>query len=195
MSASDKEKWQQRYHEADANGPSPALVLSRYAHLLPSSGQALDLAAGLGANARMFARHGLETQAWDLSATAMEKLAEVAKAEGLNIHCEVRDVVVQPPQSESFDVLIVSRFLERSLCPAIAAALKPGGLLFYQTFVQDRVDNGFGPRNPDYLLTENELLQLFPGLLIRAYHEEGTVGDTSQGTRNEALLVAQRPEV
>lgn len=193
MCRTDEEKWQQRYRELDADSASPALVLSRYAHLLPEQGKALDLAAGLGANARFLARHGLETHAWDLSAIAMEKLTAVAQRQGLPLRCEVRDVIAHPPPPESFDVIVVTRFLERGLCPHISAALKPGGLLFYQTFLRDRADPAIGPSKPDYLLEQNELLQLFQGLIVRAYHDEGSVGDLMKGVRNEALLVAQRP--
>jgi len=189
----DKEKWQQRYSKANAADATPALVLSRYSHLLPAEGDALDLASGLGGNALLLARHGLQTCAWDLSANAMEKLATTVKSEGLSLLCEVRDVVNKPPSPSSFDVIVVSRFLDRSLCPAISAALKPGGLLYYQTFLHDKAEPDIGPSNPAYLLEENELLTLFSGLIVRAYHEEGRVGDLSLGIRNEALLVAQLP--
>ena len=56
------------------------------------------------------------------------------------------------------------------------AALKPGGLLFYQTFVKAKVDDS-GPDCADFLLDENELLQMFvPPLLLRVYREEGRLG-------------------
>jgi hypothetical protein len=41
-------------------------------------------------------------------------------------------------------------------------------------------------------LGENELLKLFTGLRLRVYREEGSIGDTSAGLRNEAMLVAQQ---
>jgi len=193
MPVSDEEKWQQRYREQDAEHASPALVLRSYAYLLPESGKALDLAAGLGANARFLAHRGLEAHAWDRSAIAMEKLATIAHKQGLPLQCEVRDVIAQPPPPDRFDVIVVSRFLERSLCPHICTALKPGGLLYYQTFLLDKTQPDIGPSNPAYLLEQNELLRLFQGLIVRAYHEEGAVGDPGKGIRNEALLVAQRP--
>lgn len=193
MSGSDEEKWQQRYQDADIGSVDPAMVLQRYAHLLPASGAALDLAAGLGGNALFLARHGLDTVAWDISSNAMDKLSHYATTAGLPLQSEVRDVTANPPQPDSFDVIVVSRFLDRALCPDITAALKPGGLLFYQTFLAEKADPGIGPGNPAFLLRQNELLHLFNELTVRAYHEEGTIGDISQGIRNEALLVAQRP--
>jgi 2-polyprenyl-3-methyl-5-hydroxy-6-metoxy-1,4-benzoquinol methylase len=39
-------------------------------------------------------------------------------------------------ENNGFDVIVISRFLDRTLCNAIMAALKPEGLLFYQTFIR-----------------------------------------------------------
>jgi len=187
-----RDKWNQRYTGADR--PSvPALVLSENAHLLPQRGTALDLACGLGANALFLAERGLEVTAWDLSPVAVERLRSEADARGLRIDAQVRDIVAQPPVASIFDVILVSHFLDRELAPAIAAALRPGGLLFYQTFTREAVSDQ-GPANPQYRLAGNELLQLFAGLTVRVYREEGRLGDLSQGTRDLALLVAQRAE-
>ncbi len=181
-------KWDARYREAGSAVASEVLAENR--HLLPAAGEALDLACGLGGNALLLARHGLRTTAWDLSPVAIERLA--SEAEGLPLRAEVRDVLAMPPAAARFDVIVVSRFLERDLCPALVAALRPGGLLFYQTFTRDKAVAG-GPSNPDFLLAENELLRLFGGLCLRVYREEGRLGDVTRGLRNEALLVAQRP--
>lgn len=186
-----REKWDSRYRAIE-EPPRAAQVLREYAHLLPASGMALDLACGRGGNALLMARAGLEVSAWDLSPVAIQSLREIAEAEGLGIHAEARDVLAEPPSVASFDVIVVSYFLERELVPALCSALRPGGLLFYQTFIRDQVTPG-GPSNPDFRLAENELLQLFSGLTLRVYREEGSAGNVEEGFRNEALLVAQRP--
>jgi SAM-dependent methyltransferase len=166
------------------------VLLSEFAYLLPANGKALDLASGLGGNALFLAARGLTTEAWDLSAVAVERL-ELAAA-NLPLRARRRDVVMQPPAPESFDVICVAHFLDRGLCPAIAAALRPGGLLFYQTFSRERVDVS-GPSTDRYRLDRNELLRLFDGLLVRFYRDEGCVGDTARGVRNVAQLIAQVP--
>ena len=115
--------WDSRY-AASNQLPAAAEVLTENMHLLPTAGRALDLACGLGANALLLASCGLEVWAWDYSATAIEKLLENAQANNLSLRTEVRDVVAHPPSPVSFDVIVVSRFLERSLAPAISLALK-----------------------------------------------------------------------
>lgn len=192
MSEQDREKWDARYQGIVTQRPEPAYVLREYAYLLPSQGEALDLAAGLGANALFVAKRGLHCTAWDIAANAMEHLATQAAAEGISVSCEVRDVVAEPPPEQHFDVIVVTRFLERSLCQAISAALRPGGLLFYQTFTREKTDPGQGPSNPAFLLERNELLRLFPDLTVRVYQEAGQLGDISKGLRNEACLVAEK---
>lgn len=182
-------KWNKRYAESAAETPQPLEVLVDNAHLLPRGGVALDLASGLGGSALWLARRGFETYAWDWSDVAIEKLR--LSAAGLPLTAQIRDVEAQPPEAGRFDVICVGHFLQRDLCTAIAAALKPGGVLFYQTFTQEKVDDS-GPGNPDFRLAPNELLQLFSDLIVRYYRDEGTCGDIGAGFRNRAQLVAQQ---
>lgn len=183
-------KWDSRYRDDDRR-PSVAQLLAENSHLLPLQGRVLDLACGLGANALFLAEAGLEVSAWDLSSVAVERLRRESARRGLRIDAQVRDLQAEPPESESFDVIVVAHFLDRNLVEAISEALRPGGLLFYQTFTRESV-TGCGPSNPQYRLGLNELLRLFPGLTVRFYREEGRVGDLTRGTRDVAMLVAQR---
>lgn len=191
MHEHDRDKWNARYRATGAGAPpSAARVLAENTHLLPAHGKALDLACGLGGNALLLARHGLHTTAWDLSEEALSQAAGFAERAGHALTLVQRDVVARPPRPASFDVIVVSRFLERAVVPALIAALRPDGLLFYQTFTREAV-TAKGPRRPAYRLAPNELLRLFAELHVLVYREEGRVGDTTQGWRDEALLVAQ----
>jgi SAM-dependent methyltransferase len=184
-------KWNARYTE-NPSAPRVAPVLADYQYLLPRTGRALDLACGVGGNALCLAAHELETWAWDISNVAVARLQTLAQQQGLVLHAEVRDVVATPPAPESFDVIVVSRFLERGLAPALMQALRPAGLLFYQTFTAVSVDEAYGPTNPAYRLAPQELLTLLHGLQVVVYREEGCIGDTTQGLRNEAYIIAQK---
>lgn len=184
-------KWNQIYRRPSEGLPEPASVLKDYGHLLPARGVALDVACGLGGSALFLASRGLDVVAIDISPMAIEKLRESAASLKLGLETAVLDVKVFAWESNKFDVIVISRFLERALTIKIIDALRPGGLLFYQTFIRKKVTDS-GPSNPNFLLSENELLRLFQPLRVLAYREEGGVGDISKGLRNEALLVAQR---
>lgn len=188
---SPSNKWNTIYRQDSATQSEAAAVLRGHIFLLPTYGTALDLACGLGGNALLLAGTGLTTGAWDISSVALEKLQQQANTEDLTIRTRCVDIQPNSFEPQSFDVIVVSRFLDRALCPAIVSALKPGGLLFYQTFTREKTDQ-IGPNNPDYLLAENELLQLFSALRIVFYCEHGMIGDLAQGLRNEAQFIGQK---
>jgi tellurite methyltransferase len=189
MNTGRRDRWEHYYSSLDsADLPEPTTVLADHTHLLPAKGIALDLACGRGGNALLLAAHGLETHAWDYSATAIEQLNTLATKHKLQLECAVRNVVKLPPEQARFDVIVVSRFLERRLAPALVQALRPGGLLYYQTFTRDKMISA-GPNNPDFLLRPNELLQLFVGLQVCFYREDARFGDPERGSRNEAEFI------
>ena len=165
----DQEKWDQRYRNARSAGKA-AQVLEHYQGLLPHEGDALDIACGLGGNALLLAHNNLDTCAWDISPVAIQTLAEQALHSGYFIQTEVRDVTERPPGPNKFDVIVVSYFLERDLFPALIDALRPDGLLFYQTFTENHF-NGSGPGNPNFRLQPNELLTQVANMQVLAYHE------------------------
>lgn len=181
--------WDARYRDRPDEWPQAAQVLRDNKHLLPTAGDALDLACGMGGNALLLADAGLRVRAWDLSPVGIESLQNRHVAGQLV--AEVRDVCAAPPVPNSFDVIVISYFLERRLFAALTDALRPGGLLFYQTFIRDKAQ-AVGPGNPEFLLADNELLAGFGALRVLVYREEGRTGDVAHGFRNEAMFVGQR---
>ena len=171
---------------------APAYVVKKFQHLLPNQGQALDLACGLGGNALFLAQKHLKTYAWDISPIAIKQLKKTALDKNLAIHATVQDIVKYPPEKNTFDVIIVHHFLERSILPNIITALRENGLLFYQTFTVSNLppDQITGPKNQKYRLAKNELLHLCQGLHVIAYQEENCTMHTK--IPHEAFLVAQR---
>ncbi|MCZ6803354.1 MAG: methyltransferase domain-containing protein [Proteobacteria bacterium] len=192
MNILTKDKWDKHYNSCANELTTPAEVLFHNQHLLPAQGTALDLACGRGANAICLAENGLTVTAWDISSSALEHLSNNAKEKGLTVNSEFRDLSKHPPESDSFDIIVVSRFLDRDIIPDIHNAIKSDGLIFYQTFIKDKV-NETGPNNPDYLLDKNELLTFFKDWKIIFYREEGQIGNVESGFRNQAMLIAQKP--
>ncbi len=158
-------KWNARYAYASKQLPEPAQVLVRGSQFIPSRGIAIDIACGLGGNAFYLLNRGLTVFAWDISETAIDSINKRKSA----VLADVRDVTVQPPLPQSADLIVVSRFLDRGLCAHLSDALRPNGILFYQTFTA-------GLSNPDYMLKPNELPDLFASL-TPCYCDESAVNE------------------
>ena len=188
-----QEKWNLRYSSTKSGVPDAAWVLRTYDYFLPESGQALDLACGLGGNALFLAQKGMDVTGWDISDVAITTLANLGLSRNLAITARVRDVESEPPEPESFDVIVVSHFLHLPLFKSLVDALKPEGLVYYQTWSVDRMPESGGPSNPDFLLQRNELLQAFFALDVLAFHDEGLTGDCSKGLRGQSAIVARKP--
>jgi len=182
-------KWDLIYEKSDFSIPADVLLENRF--LLPKKGIALDLASGLGANAIFLAERGLDTHAWDISAVALARLQQKACNMHLNISSKQVCIAQNVLPKNAFDVIVVTRFLDRSLCNEIIESLKSDGLLFYQTYVREKLTSG-GPHNPSFLLARNELLKLFSSLNLVAYRENHRIGDLQCGERNEALFVGHK---
>jgi SAM-dependent methyltransferase len=186
-------KWDEIYTSKPPDfRPDPAYVLQAYEYFLPPQGTAIDLACGLGGNALFLAKRGFQTRAWDLSPVAVARLNRIARQDKLDLISEVRDLDNAELPHQCFDVLVVTRFLDRKLTRALVDALRPGGLLYFQTFTRDK-DPSLGPSDPEYLLAENELARMFSDLVLRAYGEAGRLGNLAGGLRGEAFLVGQEP--
>lgn len=160
--------------------------MTRHALLIAAGGQVLDLACGLGRNARWLAVQGWQVTALDRDAQALAGLHMLP-----GVHVLLADVEAAPwPFTEaSFDGIVVCRYLHRPLLPRIAASLKPGGILIYETFMHGQQQYG-RPTNPAFLLQDGELLKHFTGFEIIAF-EQGLLGDPEPAMLQR--LCARRP--
>ena len=188
--ASKLDKWNEAYQVADIATAKPAQVLFENQHLLPITGKALDLACGRAGNAIFLARHGLDVDAVDISPVVLSSVEQYVVQQNLPVSCICRDIESEGLLEKQYDVIVVSYFLNRELFPQIIKSLKPNGLLFYETWSQQKIDDS-GPRNPDFRLKAAELLDLTSGFHPLFYREEGGNGDTSKGFRNVAMVVIQ----
>ena len=139
----------------------PASWLTDHAELLPTRGTALDVACGSGRHARWLAGCGLVTTAVDRDEAAIARLEEEAAGRGLPLTALVLDLEdgAAALGSAAFDVIVVVHYLHRPLFPALRAALRPGGLLVYETFTRAQAARG-KPTSPAFLLEPGELRRL-----------------------------------
>ena len=68
-----------------------------------------------------------------------------------------------PLPAAAFDLVVVTRYLQRDLLPSLRAAVKPGGYVVYETFTVLQRALGTGPTSPDHLLEPGELRGFFDG--------------------------------
>ncbi len=198
MIPAEQERWNQRYRDGDFKFREPdAFVIQAHTDfllpLLAPAAEGLDLAGGAGSHAVWLARQGWQMTLADWSEAALEIARERAAA--LPGECrlqieqgEALDLAARfTHEGRSFGFVLVSFFLDRAVLPLLPKLLIPGGLLLYRTYTRDneRLGNPRGPRNPDYLLRSQELLQIFRAMKILHYHETVT-------TKGVAELIAQR---
>jgi SAM-dependent methyltransferase len=148
--------------------PSPWIV--RFATLVPMGARVLDVAAGSGRHARLFASRGARVLAVDRDAGALASLADV---EAVDTRVADLEGEAWPLAGQTFDAIVVTNYLHRALLAQLRAALAPDGVLLYETFAIGNEAYG-RPANPDFLLRRDELLSLAnrpPALTVVAFEQ------------------------
>ena len=154
--------------------PSPFLHAT--AGMIPK-GKVLDVAAGEGRHALYMAAQGYEVIGLDRDEHALATLARRAKDHHLsNLSTRTVDLEQYPdvPPSlgnQEYDGILVFFYLFRPLFPSILRALKPGGVLIYETFLIDNHVRFNHPRRKEFCLGHNELLRLTHPLRVLHYEE------------------------
>ena len=187
--------WDERYRTGEAvpeRGPAGFLVEHR--HLLPARGRALDVAMGSGRNALYLASLGYDVTGIEVSGVAVERYREEAARRGLRVEAVQADLESYELPREAYDVVIDFYYLQRDLAPALAAALRPGGVLVFESFTREQPRFGWGPQQEEFLLRQGELRTLFAGLEELVYREGLVESQSGRGAKAVAGLVARKPE-
>ena len=168
------------------NGFEPAQFLVQNVELLPK-GRVLDVAMGSGRNAIYLAKMGFHVEGVDVSTEAVNTALESARKVGVSIRAQVADLETgYSIEEDTYDVIICFNYLQRSLVPQIKDGLRKGGMVVYETFIVDQANFG-KPKNPNYLLKHNELLDMFREFRCLRYRE-GVI----KGPRVVASIIAQK---
>ena len=167
--------------------PSPFVMAHRR---LAPPGPVLDVACGKGRHALALARDGRRVEAIDRDLARCSDLAARARAEGLRVDVVCADLEHVSLPVARHALVVNTLYLDRALVPALARALRPGGLLLFETFTVEQLATGH-PRNPAFVLAPGELLRLAAGLDVIAYSEGPTERDGR--TVHLASLAARAP--
>lgn len=196
QSMSTKERWNQKYNrKMYVYGKEPAAFLKQRTGML-KKGKALVLAMGEGRNAVYLAQHGFDVTGVEISDVAIEKCKRLAAERGVTVTTIVADLTYYHMGKAQYDLITNFYYYDKSLFPKVIDALKPGGMFILEQFSMDHPKHGarFGPRNPDYLVKSNELLEIFKSFRILYY--EDTVVELDEGmhkgTAAVIRLIAQK---
>lgn len=145
--------------------PSPSEELSgwvsRWAGQIPPGGHVLDVACGSGRHARYLAAHGFVVDAVDVDISACAGLAELPDITLRQADLEGGEWPYPPAV---FQGVVVTNYLHRPLFSRLLDSLASGGVLIYETFALGNERYG-RPKNPNFLLLPDELLEMVRGKL------------------------------
>ena len=117
----------------------------------------LDVACGSGRHVRHLAALDMVVAGVDRDAAALAALADIAETRVADI-----EAGPWPFPGRRFDVLLVTHYLWRPLCPTLLDSVAEGGWLVYETFCQGNETVG-KPSNPNFLLRPGELIDILRG--------------------------------
>lgn len=153
--------------------PSPFIVewVERIARERGGHLRALDVAMGTGRHAVVLACAGLRTFGVDMKLEAVREAMTAARRQRLDVEGWCADLTQHPLPRGRFDVVLVSRYLQRDLFADLRAAVAPGGIVIYETFTTNQRLLGRPPTSADHLLELGELRRHFEDFDVLFYGE------------------------
>jgi 2-polyprenyl-3-methyl-5-hydroxy-6-metoxy-1,4-benzoquinol methylase len=167
----------------------PSSFVVRWAHelarIVPPRRRALDLAMGHGRHALVLHAAGFRVFGVDIRFEAVRDAVAAVENRGGQLRAWCADLTAAPLPRERFELILVTRYLQRALFASLKAALTPGGAIVYETFTEAQCAQGRGPTSPEHLLRPGEL---------RGYFADFDVLFEEETNEPEALarVVAQR---
>ncbi len=171
------------------DSPTSAWV-RRFAPLIAPGGRVLDLAANQGRHTQLLLALGFRVVAADRKTDALRAHFSA------DPQCEIVEIDLENGApwrlGAGFDGIVASLYLHRPLFPDLGAALAPGGVLIYETFMVG--NERFGrPTNPDFLLKPNELFDAFSRDLTVVAFEQGEVTEPKPAMMQRIAAVKAAP--
>jgi len=174
MAADDGTRWDARYADRDAHitpvAPD-AVATAGLVDRIPTTGRALDVACGLGAQTIWLAQRGFEVTALDVSHEAVRRVDDAARRH--EVHERVAATAFDldrglPDDAVGFDIIVCQRFRAPHLYEALIERLVPGGWLIMTVLSET------GAADPgEFHAPPGELTLFFdrPGCTLVTHHE------------------------
>lgn len=194
MSVVDKEKWELKYRDKPQllEYREASAIVQRYG-CRGQGERALDLACGTGRHTLYLASEGFEVDAIDIASAAMEVLMVDALRQGVaeRISPIEADLDAYKFENGSYDLIVMSNYLERTLIERTKDALKRGGIYIVETYMQDD-ENEKRDSKSSNLLQPGELKEIFAqGYKVLHYDEYDNEAHEIYRMRKQ-VIVAER---
>lgn len=122
---------------------------------------------GRGRHAALLCSAGFTTFGVDISLDAVRE----ARLRTSELRAWCADLTTASLPRGWFDVVVVTRYLQRDLFGALRDSVAPAGVVLYETFTSPQRLLGRGPTSPDHLLAPGELRDQFSGFEVLFYEE------------------------
>jgi tellurite methyltransferase len=188
-SEEDRKNWDRLFNTKEyVFGTEPNSIVKESLPYLPK-GRALDLFTGEGQNAVFLARQGFTVDAIDFSEVALRKARRLARQIKVSIETITADLSKYTIKPESYQVIINVDYMLKSLIAEIKKGLKKGGVIVFQSYTVDQLQNQAPLSVPrEALLKKGELRELFKEYKVLLYRE------SNDGKSAVATLIARKPE-
>lgn len=186
MSQQDREKWNKKYLENEkflSYRPVTPMV-EEYYHKCGGK-KVLDLACGAGRHTLFLSKRDYRVDAVDISDVALNHLRKQINE---NVTLIEEDLDTFIPPKESYDLVIMTNFLDRDLISRAKESLKVGGLFIVETYMEDAENEKKG-YNPDFLLQKNELKDIFSSYELLTYDESWNETYEKHRMKKQAIVV------
>jgi 2-polyprenyl-3-methyl-5-hydroxy-6-metoxy-1,4-benzoquinol methylase len=178
MASDNNTKWDKRFRGEDfalGTDPSPYLAANiGFIKSLVPCGKVLDIACGEGRNSIFLASEGFEVTGIDISEAGLEKASSWMERENLRIDFR-REDLEKYEITETYDLIINFNFLLRDLIPKEVAALRPGGVIVFDSIL----DSPYVPttHKKEFLLRPGELYSIFSAFPGKIFFPEERLHD------------------
>lgn len=152
----------------------------------------LDLACGAGRHAIAAAELGCDVVAVDQEPDRIRVARATASLRGVSVTWKAEDLTKLEIPEAAFDVVMVFNYLDRNRMEDFKRAVRPGGHLMFETFLESQREFGWGPTSDEHLLKHGELLTLVDPFEVIFARE--VIEPVDSRTAAVASVIAQRPK-
>lgn len=131
-----------------------------HASLIHRGTRVLDLACGTGRHALAAAELGAAVTAVDADAGKLKTGRRAADQRKVSVDWVQADLERYPLPESGYDLVMVFNYLDRHRMSEMLRAVRPGGHLLAETFLDSQRDLGWGPKSDEHLLRSGELASL-----------------------------------